>query len=430
MTRFARLAAAAALVWAASAAAEPPDGRAIFTGAVVGLEDAAASRRLSRSPCHSCHGRDGRGGVEGDAPPIDWSALSRPNVDRPAYDESRFARAVVEGVDSSGRALSRLMPRYALGRGELAALQGYLTRIGAEQRSGATANSVTFGLPELPGSPGLTEELAGAIRSGLTSALGGGAVWGRSVEIATFREGEPPPSMLAVLSPRVEAVPGYAALGVPTLFPLGGLEGDEDPSIVRAATPSREGVRAALAAAIAVADPASVTVIAAPDTRERADAEALGLALRLETPAMSERIRTSPGAPKEAATDRDALVILSEDGLDAARGWPGPVWLSWSALQAAGGAPEGGDPLIAAVETPWIVRRAIETGGHPIIAHGERIGVATAEALKAAGRDLTRGGLLEALEDAQLDEWGLDYATHPLTGAADVMFVTLHRGQH
>lgn len=429
MSWLARLVAVAALFCAASAAAEPPDGRAIFTGAAVGLEDAATERRLSRSPCHSCHGRDGRGGVEGDAPPIDWSALSRPTVDRPAYDEARFARAVVEGADSGGRPLSRLMPRYAFGRGELAALQGYLARIGAEQRSGTTASRVTFGLPELPGSPALTKELAGAIRSGLADGLGGGTVWGRSVEIATFRAGAPPPRMLAVLSPRAEAVAGYAASGVPTLFPLGGLEGDEDPSIVRAATPSREGVRAALAAEIATAEPASVTVIAAPDRRGRAEAEALGLALRLEAPAMSERIRTSPGARKTAATDRDALVILSENGLDAARGWPGPVWLSWSALQSAGGAPEGGNPVIAVVETPWIVRRAIETGGHPIIAHGERVGAATAAALKAAGRALTRGGLLEALEDASLAQWGLDYATHPLTGAADVMFVTLHRDQ-
>ncbi|WP_139284107.1 c-type cytochrome [Rubrimonas cliftonensis] len=426
----ARLAATASLLCAAAAAAEPLDGRAIFTGAVVGLEDGATARRLARSPCHSCHGRDGRGGVEGDAPPIDWSVLSRQTIDRLAYDEARFARAVVEGVDSSGRALSRLMPRYAFSQGEIAALQDYLERIGAEQRTGATANSVTFGLPELPGSPVLTEELAVAIRSGLADALGGGTVWGRSVEIVTFRDGAPPPSMLAVLSPRVEAVPGYAALGVPTLFPLGALEGDEDPSIVRAATPSRAGVRAALAGAIAAADPASVTIIATPDTRERADAEALGLALRLESPAMSERIRISPGARKDAATDRDALVILSEDGLNAARGWPGPVWLSWSALQAAGGALEGGHPLFAVVETPWIVRRAIETGGHPIIAHGERIGAATAEALMAAGRNLTRGGLLEALEDARLDEWGLDYATHPLTGAADVMFVTLNLRQN
>jgi len=94
--------------------------------------------------------------------------------------------AVVEGVDRGGRPLSRLMPRYAFARGELAALQAYLMRIGAEQRSGATAASVTFGLPELPGSPGLTEERAVAIRSGLADALGGGTVWERSVEIATF----------------------------------------------------------------------------------------------------------------------------------------------------------------------------------------------------------------------------------------------------
>jgi mono/diheme cytochrome c family protein len=80
--------------------------------------------------CQNCHGRSGMGTAEGAylVPPIAgqflYSVSSQPP--RPAYDQQTLARALRTGVDSAGRALDPLMPRYPLSDDEVAALALYL----------------------------------------------------------------------------------------------------------------------------------------------------------------------------------------------------------------------------------------------------------------------------------------------------------------
>jgi len=45
------------------------------------------------------------------------------------YSEETLARAIRDGVDSEGRPLGYLMPRYALGDADMAALIDYLKQI-------------------------------------------------------------------------------------------------------------------------------------------------------------------------------------------------------------------------------------------------------------------------------------------------------------
>jgi len=406
-------------------------GHAIFTGKASNLADARTEERLARSPCHSCHGRDALGGVEGDVPPIDRTALLRRTADRPAYDAELFARALTGGIDPVGRELNRYMPRYDFTPAEIATLWEHLARIGEEQRTGVHADRVNFGLPALPGRPELSEALAAAVRAGLDHGLGGGTVWGRKVDITVLPTGAPFGDVFALISPRAADVAAATAEGLPSLFPIGALAGDEDRSIVRAAGASREGIRASMARGLAAVAPTSVTILDAevagadPEREDEGEAAALAVALRLEAQDMAERIRLTLPTASTGVDAGAVLVLLSTERLDAAREWPGPVWLSWEALQALEDTPRNRGVRVAVIETPWIVSRAIETGRHPVLVHGERAGAVLAEALKVAGRDITRSGLLLALDETILADWGLDYAAHPLTGTDDVLLLGL-----
>ena len=85
--------------------------------------------------CASCHGLDGRGGRKGDAvaPDITYGALSQPSTasrgQRAPYTDALLARAIIQGLDSSGEQLSPLMPRWVLSDSELQDLIEYLKRL-------------------------------------------------------------------------------------------------------------------------------------------------------------------------------------------------------------------------------------------------------------------------------------------------------------
>jgi mono/diheme cytochrome c family protein len=91
--------------------------------------------------CANCHGVDGRGGKKGDAfaPDITHDILSRPletsgplGRQRPAYTQALLARAITQGLDSSGELLSPMMPRWVLSESELQDLLQYLEHLGSQ----------------------------------------------------------------------------------------------------------------------------------------------------------------------------------------------------------------------------------------------------------------------------------------------------------
>lgn len=390
-------------------------GRALFTGAPGVAE---ASGNLHRFPCHSCHGRDAQGGIEGDVPSIDWRDLSRPTAVRPAYDAALFARAVTDGVDSGGRELSRLMPRYDLSETQGALLHGYLSGIDTDQRRGVAPATLRIGIMTLPGFPDLSRRYVDAFEAGVFQRLGGRAAYGRRILPVPVTSGARPETLdvLAVVAVRADRVERYTRAGMPVLFPIGALSGDEDPSIVRAATPSRRAVRARLAQEIATtAD--RVTIL--PSGSE---ADELALALRLRDPALDGKTRI--GLAGDDAR-QGALVLLKGAALpEEIRAWNGPVWFDWRLLRDGSHVPSA--PSVSGIlETPLIAREAVKEGRHPILVQAERAGVAVAEALKAAGRDVTRASLLTALEDSTLLDIGLNYADHPLTGTDTVVFMPI-----
>ena len=110
--------------------------------------------------CGNCHGQDGRGRPEGgvEPPDVTWPALSKPygGTDRfgrrhPAYTESLVGRVVTMGLDSAGRRLDAVMPRYQMAPEDLADLVAYLTVLDGDLDPGLTSSTITIGTLLPPG---------------------------------------------------------------------------------------------------------------------------------------------------------------------------------------------------------------------------------------------------------------------------------------
>lgn len=112
--------------------------------------------------CVSCHQRSGLGSAEGrlSIPPITGDYLfhsltneagepALPYVetvrgDREPYTEETLARAIRDGVDPEGRRFNYLMPRFALGDGDMAALIAYLKALSVRRVPGVTEAVLHF----------------------------------------------------------------------------------------------------------------------------------------------------------------------------------------------------------------------------------------------------------------------------------------------
>ncbi len=162
----------AALSPPAPRAAAPADGvgQSIYLRGVLGsgaplrgTRDASGMVTTGAdAACVNCHQRSGLGTVEGrlSIPPVtgeylfhsrahDASEPVLPYVEslhgnRDPYTDATLARAIREGLDSQGRPLSYLMPRFALGDDDMAALIGYLKSLGVRQVPGVTDTVLHF----------------------------------------------------------------------------------------------------------------------------------------------------------------------------------------------------------------------------------------------------------------------------------------------
>jgi ABC-type branched-subunit amino acid transport system substrate-binding protein len=111
--------------------------------------------------CADCHRKSGFGSSEGgtSVPAITGSVLYQPRAEkrrelygkrsigpgaRPAYDDEKLARAIREGIDPSGRKLSKLMPRYNISDSELTYLAAYLESIDSTPAPGVSETTIQF----------------------------------------------------------------------------------------------------------------------------------------------------------------------------------------------------------------------------------------------------------------------------------------------
>jgi len=114
--------------------------------------------RGAQAACVSCHRRSGLGSSEGgkvvrpiagamlyrQAEPPAARAPQRGLAGRVPYTDEALVRAIREGVDSTGRALDPLMPRYPLDAEDARLLVGYLKSLSSDPSPGVTMDTIHF----------------------------------------------------------------------------------------------------------------------------------------------------------------------------------------------------------------------------------------------------------------------------------------------
>ena len=149
-------------------------------------------------PCVNCHGHDGQGRPEGGVIPsnLSWDALTKPyglthpnGRTHPAYTERSLRRAITMGIDPAGNPLNKAMPRFQLSMADATDLVAYLKKLGQVVDPGLTDTTVQLGVI-LP-APSRTTNTNRIVRQALLHYFArenaAGGVFGRRIEL-TFVE--------------------------------------------------------------------------------------------------------------------------------------------------------------------------------------------------------------------------------------------------
>jgi hypothetical protein len=101
------------------------------------------------------HGTEGKGKNEGGVvpPDITWATLTKPYLvarpgagSRPRYTEGTLKRAVALGLDSGGRPLQSVMPRFQLSYRDANDLVAFLKKLGRVSDPGLSDSEIRIGV--------------------------------------------------------------------------------------------------------------------------------------------------------------------------------------------------------------------------------------------------------------------------------------------
>ncbi len=145
-------------------------------------------------PCASCHGLDGRGKPEGGISPSDIRpeyltkpyGLTHPDGRKhPPYTDRGLELAITRGTDPAGNRLLNVMPRYAMSREDLADLVAYLRRVGSDRDPGITETSILIGtaVPETGPLAGMGEAIKAVTIAFFDNLNKQGGVFNRQIEV-------------------------------------------------------------------------------------------------------------------------------------------------------------------------------------------------------------------------------------------------------
>ncbi|WP_371368313.1 ABC transporter substrate-binding protein [Pseudomonas sp. QL9] len=186
---------------------ERVEGRLIYregkspSGAQIGARIGAADLLMDAQsmPCANCHGPDGRGRSEGGVrpPDITWQRLTTAygqdvNGRRyPAYDVRSLARAVREGRDPAGNPLDPAMPRFALSERDMASLASYIQVLDQDRDPGIADDRLLVGslLPLSGPLADLGHTLAGVLQGAVAALNAEGGIHGRQLELVIVDAG-------------------------------------------------------------------------------------------------------------------------------------------------------------------------------------------------------------------------------------------------
>ena len=417
-------------------------GRRIYLdGVTPSGEPLAALVGFGRTPlsgqavaCGNCHGADGKGRPEASVLPQDitWEELTKPyghsratGRKYGAFNERTFTRAVNEGLDPAGNTLDWSMPRYALSRAEAEALIAYVKRLGGERDPGIGDASLRIG-SILPQHAGAAEAMRTALEAYVENVNRAGGIHQRRLELVVMNEESKAQPVFALLSATES---GIGAADVPTVAPFApppdrvaehqGQVFRVFPGIVeqaavlvefaarrKGASPLRGAILASGAAADEQAAQAAAQRCAA---RNCGDVARIGwYATRFDAAAAVQRLKAEGrehlfffGAHQELER------LLDAAGRAADSTWRPSVYAAGSLAQTALAARERygtgqflGVPALPARAPLQALRREF---GLPAQHEGAQTAVLAAaavlvEALRRAGRDLSRERFVQSLE--------------------------------
>ncbi len=166
------------------------------------MSDAGVEVPASAVPCGGCHGRDGKGNPEGGISPSDltWTSLTRPygvthpgGRKHPPYDAKLLKRAIAMGIDPAGTALHVAMPRFRLSLRDMDDLTAYLQTLGTGSDPGLSPTAVRIGvvLPAAGPLAGLGKAVRAALTARFEAVNKDGGLYGRRLEPRFFDGGLP-----------------------------------------------------------------------------------------------------------------------------------------------------------------------------------------------------------------------------------------------
>lgn len=197
---------------------ESPSGREIT--ALLGDIDVPASTLN----CAGCHGLRGEGRTEGGvtAGNLTWSNLIRPyghthpsGRKHSAFNDKLFTRALVQGLDPTGNQLAVAMPRYEMSPEDISDLIAYLKRIETDRDPGLTETTIKVGtiLPK----DGALADIGAAMKDVLTAYFANindqGGIYNRRIELATIDAGANAAATAANTKKAVETDELFAIVG-------------------------------------------------------------------------------------------------------------------------------------------------------------------------------------------------------------------------
>lgn len=347
-------------------------GREVYVTGGSASAIVAASTELPAAslPCASCHGHDRRGVAEGTVipPDIRWSVLSQVDLNkpRPRYDDASLRRAITEGVDSRGRALSPVMPRYRMSGEALSDLVAFLSRDAPDP--GITDTTIAIA----------TSPLMRPVVAAYFADLG--VVYGRTLTLTDSAEeafaliGATGPSLDPL--DRVPAVTPFAAAMTPTSFALYADLTTQALALARSVDAPRnvfvehDGTPAALAAAAALTQ---------RETFPRGDDDVLFLLGDVDVASILARVESQNWRPRILAAGTRHPLPPGRRITRAAPTIPADVTTG------------AGRELVAFAARHNLPRSATQLAAYATLK-------VFTEALKRAGRDLTREKLIAALE--------------------------------
>ncbi len=175
-------------------------------------------------PCGSCHGRDGRGRPEGGISPsnLTWQALTKPyGLDHPSgrqhppYTERALKRAFTMGIDPAGNRLHVAMPRYRLTLQDAEDLVAYIRRLGEDLDPGLTEDSIAVAtmIPRQGPAASLGEAVETVLRARFEELNRRGGIYHRRVELKVVDAPHEPTARAEALRRWLEAGETFAVVG-------------------------------------------------------------------------------------------------------------------------------------------------------------------------------------------------------------------------